>query len=472
MLTKSIVLVPALMIFVVMMISRRTLPSLIAGIVTAAVIQGQSIGFSTIYTIFSYFQSVFYESSQISWNNIFTLLFLWVLGIIISVYTYSGAMSILAERITKYIKSPTYAKLIVFFLGIICFIDDYFNSLAIGSSARTLFDKKSLSREKLAYYLDTTAAPVCVMVPLSSWGAFIVAILDSSIFQFGLPYTSGVELFLQSVCYNYYSIISLIMLFIFSIWNFDFPKMLYFENQAKNNNNDSPATSMISSKLVFYSIPVSVMVLFASTLLFMFATGYIYSDSVSFISILSNMKLGFSLFCGGTLSLICFLIFCPINYKDLVLNLSEGYKTMSSAIYVLVFAWAFSFAMNELNVGDYIASVIISSNFHKSYIPIVIFFTAVMISICTGSSWVTFAVLIPIICQLLINDINILPMTIGAMLAGGVFGDHTSPISDTSILSSIGAGCSHLDHVITQLPYNITALILSTIIYVISVFLY
>lgn len=470
-----IVLVPPLVTFFAVVTTKRASLSLFAGIVMAMYIE--TILYNTHYSdLVTHVSSVVIKNNEIRVNNLSILLFLWMLGILISVLTKSGAVEVIGNILNKKIKSKIHAKLAVLSLGIIFFIDDFFNSLAIGAASRSLFDKKGLSREKLAYYLDSTAAPVCVLVPLSSWGAFIISILDNSLGQLGAVDYNVFELFMQSAAYNFYAIITLVILFIVSITDLDFSQMKKFESAAsvrilEQDYNDTAEAMCSSDDLPkLYGATFSIIGLFVISLIFMFITGYIYSPSenLSIFVVLGNVKLGISLMIASIFSLYIALFFSPISMAQFRACLKEGLKTMGPAIQILTLAWIFSSVMESLNIGQYLSGFMNSKYITPYNIPLIAFLVAGTMSLLMGSSWVTFSILLPIACQICLTlNPALLPISIGAVLGGAVFGDHCSPISDTSILSSTGAGCGHMDHVTSQIPYCLLAMCISCLIYII-----
>ncbi len=470
------VLLPSIVTFIVVLINQRAVPALLAGILTSIILQSFLFDKNIIQIIIDHMLSGFMREGGVNWDNILILLFLWMLGTLIVVLNHSGAIEIIANILNNNIKSNKHAKLSTFFLGLICFIDDYFNSLAIGAAAQGLFDKRGISRQKLAYYLDTTAAPVCILVPFSSWGAVIINVLDNTITNLKIPgYSNGFELFISSAYYNFYSIISLGILLFVSLTNFDFPLMARYEKKSKEaliDNKDSDVsrnTSISFSKDKLYSAFGGLLGLFGFALIFMMLSGYYGSErsaEFSMLDIISNIKLGISLFMGSIVGIAIACYFHPIKISAFVKLNVEGYGTMSSAIKILVLAWVFSYSMSELNVGSYISSLMHSSVITSSNLPAVAFIAAGCMSILTGTSWVTFSVLLPIVSELCLQyDLEVLPVTIAGVLAGAVFGDHCSPISDTTILSSTGAGCNHMEHFNSQLPYCVVAALLSLLIF-------
>jgi len=318
-------------------------------------------------------------------------------------------------------------------------------------------------------------------MPISSWGAVITSIMDNSIDQLDIKgFSGGMDLFFSSVIYNFYAMLAVSFTFIVAITGFNFKLMSKFEKNALNNlaererlldQNISHATivgdDVIDSKINCFIVSISTLVIltFGSMLL----SGYILSpgDNMSIMSILGNMLMGPSLMIGGTCSLLITLSLYPSSIINLRSYFVQGFITMKPAIYILLSAWALSSSINALRVGDYISELIVEGNINPNNLPLVIFLIACATSFSTGTSWGTFSVLIPVVCQILLHeDPQLLSIAIGAVLGGAVFGDHCSPISSTSILAATGAGCKHMDHVLSQLPYCLLAGIFASLMYV------
>ena len=459
-----LVFLPSLVIFAVMIITKKPVPSLFSGICVIAILLSDSLGVETLMHLWSFFQRVFYHGSQLQWDNIFIMLFLLFLGIFTSLLTISGAMCLIARSLARYIRSRSNSKIAVFIMGVLVFIDDYFSILIVGASMQSLCKHNNVSKEKLAYYLDGTGGPVSALVPFSSWGIFIVGILNESMSGKDFSFASGMDLFSLSIVFNFYSIIAIAMLLLFCFWNYDFPAMRRFEERVRSTENISPVVQ--NENLKYYAGPVSIISLFAVSTIALFVTGYLRCNEYNLLTILSQSMLGVSLLLGSVFSVAMFLILSPQSTDMVGKSIKGGVKVMYSAIQILVLAWAFSGALAEIKMGERILDVLSVESIDPRFLPLFSFIVAMVMSIMTGSSWIIFSIVIPLICQICIGfDDMVLVASIGAIIAGGVSGDHLSPISDSTILSATAAGCNHYDHVKTQLPYCVIGIIISILLY-------
>lgn len=407
--------------------------------------------------IFSYvhqkISSVFYSYEegqfQANWYGIYVFLFLLILGVLSRIVVYSGGVSAFTQWARSKVKDTRSSEFLAFLAGIIIFIDDYFNALTVGQIAKPLTKIHASSRERLAYIIDSTSAPICVIVPISSWGAYIIGILQSN-----LPEDSDRSAFfvlLESLGHNFYAWFALIGVFLTILWQINLPAM------RKNINISDHAQKLdqafVPSSIKLLLIPILVLII--SIVFMIFYTGYQAGGSLQIFEMLAKTDTAFSLFCGGLIAL-CVSIFISASYirsMDYFKIFAEGIQSMLPAIVILVLAWAIGPVIKEdLQTGLYLANLAKTSLSDQSLllIPVFLFAISTFISFSTGTSWGCFAIMIPIAIELNPEDMI---LAISAVLSGAVYGDHTSPMSDTTILSSIGAGCSLQSHFITQLPY-------------------
>lgn len=476
-----IVLIPPITTIMIAILSKRAALSLLAGIVLSSIIFTKNINLETIYSVVHHFSSVVLVDGHIQVDNLCVLSFLCILGTLIALLIDLGSMELIANKFNDKISSRLKAQLAICTLAIMFFIDDFFKCIALGAISQPLADKKAISREKLAYYLDSTAGPLCILVPISSWGAVITSIMNNTIYQLSLKdFNSGMNLFFSSMIYNFYAMLAVFFTFLVALTGLNFGLMAKFEKKAlrlKHEQYDYKqdieeaiilTDEEINSKInCFIAAIVS---LVGITVGSMIISGYILSpnEESSIIAIFGHMLMGPSLLIGGSSSLLATFIFNPITFHKFRFYVIQGFTTMKPAMYILLLAWTLSSSINELKIGDYISELIVTSNINPTNLPLVIFLVACATSFSTGTSWGTFSVLIPVVCQILLHeDKELISIAIGAVLGGAVFGDHCSPISSTSVLSAIGAGCKHMDHVLSQLPYCILAGICASIMYMV-----
>lgn len=467
-------LVPSMLTLAFAIISRRIILSIFIGICSASILlKGFSV--ACIKLMATKFMHVFYVEGHLAMDEINLLIFLWMMGMVTYMTTRSGSIVAFTNAILTKVKSRKAGQLFVIFLGMLIFIDDYLNSLVVGNVSRPICKRLGISKAKLAYLLDSTAAPVCVLVPLSSWGSAIIATLHREIQRFSLEGTSF-SYFLQAAAYNFYPILTLIVLVLVVFFKLDIGLMRQHELKAMA---DAPLSKQEESKEKVHwmhalRVLFPVITLVAVCMVSLFITGKMASgaSSLSLITILSAANLEVSLLIGGFVSILnCFFFFerSEIGFKGVYTDCKEGLKIMLPVMIILVFSWALGSLSEDLQVGNYIVSFI-KSHDHISlrYMPVIIFLIASVVSVATGSSWSTFSLILPLVFQIAVSsDIAYLLPMLAACLGGSVFGDHCSPISDTTILSSIGADCHHMDHVLTQLPYCISIALVSLGCYVI-----
>lgn len=392
-------------------------------------------------------------------GNVNILLFLSFLGIVVALITKSGASKAYGEWASKSIKSKRGALLSTMLLGSMIFVDDYFNCLTVGTVMRPVTDKHKISRAKLAYIIDATAAPVCIIAPISSWAAAVGS---------SLPENSGVDgfrLFLRTIPFNLYAILTIIFMLFLIIRGIDFSAMKKYNDRVEQEGSEKTIGTedvMIAGdgRVIDLVAPIGILIVFC-------ISGMLYTGGIiegaGIIEAFANCDSALSLVLGSFFTLVFIFIFYlvrrVIHFNEFCESFTIGIKAMIPAIMILCLAWTLSgiCSADYLNIGGYVRDIVGGSALIGSVLPVLMFLVAAGLSFSTGTSWGTFGILIPIAFAVLgSEDMNALTITTSAILAGAVCGDHVSPISDTTILASAGAQCDHLNHVSTQIPYVIS----------------
>jgi Na+/H+ antiporter NhaC len=413
------------------------------------------------------------------------IVFLVVLGILVVLMQKSGGARAYGDWAGKKIKSKSGALAATAGLGCLIFVDDYFNCLTVGSVMRPVTDKFKISRAKLAYIIDATAAPVCIIAPISSWAAAVAGELEGD----------GLMVFISTIPFNVYALLTLVMVFTLCFFKFDFGKM-------KKNDMITEATGDVHSGIVSENkdedgivanpngkvrhLLIPVIILIACCIGGMIYTGFFYNwdtglidtqlQSANVIEAFSNCDAGLSLAIGSTvaLAIISLYYMCArvVSFKEITGSFTDGFKAMVPAILILTFAWSISGIMGAkggyLDAQAFVQNNLANSSFPQFLFPMIFFILAGLIAFSTGTSWGTFGVLVPIAVTILGGSGTLALLTVSATLGGAVFGDHISPISDTTILASAGAQCDHVDHVSTQLPYAILIASIAVVSYLIA----
>lgn len=478
-------LLPPIVAILMVLLTRRVLVSLGVGIVVAALFLAEFHLGDMFKYIWESFKLTFVEEGVLDTHNVFILLFILMLGVLTSFMSMLGGTKAFGDWMIQRIKSRKNAQVMPMLLGMIIFIDDYFNSLTVGPISRPITDRHRISRAKLAYIVDSTAAPISVVAPISSWGAYIIGIIGSILVSVQVTNYEALEAFLAMIPMNFYVWAALGTILVIIISGKDFGPMKKHEAYALETGNVYGGEDTIAvqeehlrtsefGSLKDLFIPIFILVF--TTLAIMYWSGYNALDNErTLMNVLGEADVALSLFLGGFISLISVLILFSRQAKrgvfkgdDFFQAISTGVKSMVSAVFILLFAWAIAYLIEQLQTGEYLGNVIASANFNVAFLPVLIFLLAGFIAFSTGTSWGSFAILLPIAGQIAgATEIDLLLPALAAVLAGAVFGDHCSPISDTTILSATGAGCNHIDHVITQLPYAITSATIAGIGYVV-----
>lgn len=465
-------LFPPLLAIALALITKEVYSSLFIGIVVAALFDTNFAIVPTVDTVISTGIVAAVSGSA----GIFA--FLVILGIMVALINKAGGSAAFGAWAQKNIKSRVGAMLATFALGVFIFIDDYFNCLTVGSVMMPVTDSHKISRAKLSYLIDATAAPVCMIAPISSWAcAVATAVAGTKIEDAGI---GGLTLFVRAIPYNFYSLLTFVFIISISFMKFDYGPMAKHERNAIEKGDLFSSDDRESEDVIVPSSKGSVIDLLfpVITLVISCIIGLIYSggffDGAGFIEAFENCDSSFGLPWGALISLIItiiyFIIRRVINFKDAMDCVPQGFTAMVPALLILTFATSLKNITNELGADVFVASIVEGSSL-VTLLPAVIFLVAVALSFATGTSWGTFSILIPIVAG--VFDVNSELMTIGisACLAGAVCGDHCSPISDTTIMASAGAKCNHVNHVSTQLPYAMTVAGISFVCYILAGFI-
>ena len=462
-------LVPPIVAITLALITKEVYSSLFVGILMGGILWAK---FNFENTIVHVVNDGFVASIADSWDA-GILLFLVVLGIIGVLVLKSGGTKAYGEWALKHIKSRKMAQLATFFLGILIFVDDYFNCLTVGSIMRPLTDKFNISRAKLAYLIDSTAAPVCIIAPVSSWAAAVTSSMGSSVMGH-----NTMEVFIECIPYNFYAIFTIVMIITICLLDFDFGPMKKHETNAIENGDlfsteDRPYENVIEEKInenghiLDLILPIFVF-LIPSCILCLIYTGGFFSGA-SFVDSFADADAATGLAMGSMIGLLITIVYLVLRkastFDDLMDSLPKGFRNMVPAILILIFAWTLTSITKELGSSAFVTSVLADAGNLKNFLPAIFMVVACFIAFSTGTSWGTMGIMLPIVATFT-DDYNLLLIGISACMAGAVFGDHCSPISDTTIMSSAGAQCSHIVHVSTQAPYALTVAGVSFVFYI------
>lgn len=463
---SALSLVVPIFVIALVFITKRVVLSLLLGIVLASFMMKGSDIFGAVEYVITKIGAVFYEYGALNMQSVYVFGFLLLLGILTQLMSHSGGIGAFVKWARKHVKSARGSEFVAFIAGIVIFIDDYFNALSVGQISKSLNDANHSTRERLAYVIDSTSAPVCILMPISSWGAYILVQLDKNF--------SGDNFLLlfESIWANFYAWFALLGVFLTILWQINLPAMRKYRNVGVVESFELDSSKNTSVWLLV--IPVLALICFVAGLIFY--TGYRNSGEFSLISMLGKTDTGFSLFWGGfgAFILTILLSFKNLKLADFAPILKQGSAAMLPACLILVLAWAIGpIIKDDLSTGQYLANLsrefLESSTMNASFVIVLVsFLISGFIAFCTGTSWATFAIMIPIGASLAqVNGIEIV-LVISAILSGAVFGDHASPISDTTILSATGAGCSAQSHFLTQLPYVCTAAFIALVCFSIA----
>ena len=466
-------LLPPVLAIGLALITKEVYLSLFAGVFAGAVLSAGSL-LKPVAAVEITFNMIL-ENLGDSWN-IGILIFLVFLGALVALVNKAGGSHAYGKWAREQIKNREHAQLMTFFLGVLIFVDDYFNCLTVGSVMRPVTDNHKISRAKLAYIIDATAAPVCIIAPISSWAAAVSGMVEG---------TNGLTLFMQAIPYNYYALLTLLMIVIISLRNIDYGPMKLHEDNAQLHGDIYTTDArpyadvqeeQVSPRGTIADLVVPVLVLIASCVVCLMYTGGFFSGE-GFIDSFANSDASVGLMLGSFFALVFTFIYYMVRrvltYREFTDSLAEGFKAMVPAILILTLAWSIGgITKSTLGAPQYVAGMLAgSAGALAKFLPAIIFAIAVFLAFATGTSWGTFSILIPIVVDVFPVGSEILIIAISACLAGAVCGDHISPISDTTIMASTGAQCDHLVHVYTQLPYAMTVAAVSFVAYILAGFI-
>ena len=410
-----------------------------------------------------------------SWN-VGILVFLVILGIMVALMNLVGGSAAFGQWASTHIKTRVGAQLATMVLGVLIFVDDYFNCLTVGSVMRPVTDRHQVSRAKLAYLIDATAAPVCIIAPVSSWAAAVTSSVPEG------SDINGFAMFLSTIPFNFYALTTLLMVILITVLKLDYGPMLLHESNARKgdlfttdarpygNADDEPVNP--NGQVIDLVFPIAVLIF--CCIVGMVYTGGFFSGE-SFVNAFANADASMGLVLGSIVTLIitfCFyMIRGVMSFKEFTGCIPEGFKAMVAPILILTMAWTLSGMTGLLGAKYYVHDLVATSaGALKLFLPAIIFLVALFLAFSTGTSWGTFAILIPVVCHVFGSGdtYQMLVISIAACLSGAVCGDHCSPISDTTIMASAGAHSDHVNHVSTQLPYALTAAAVSIVGYIIA----
>lgn len=473
-------LIPPIIAIILALITKEVYSSLFAGIVIGGVFYGIGTGgFSFETTVLHVFNDGFIGALADPYN-MGILIFLVVLGIMVALMNSAGGSAAFGKWASTHIKSKVGAQLVTVLLGCLIFVDDYFNCLTVGSVMRPITDKHKVSRAKLAYIIDATAAPVCIIAPISSWAAAVSGFVEGE---------DGFSVFIRTIPYNYYAILTIVTMVTMILLKVEYGPMKKFEKRIeladavdldalqnedeKQADGDKAETKKEEPKGGVIDLVLPVVVLIISCMIGMIYTGGFFSGA-SFIKSFSDSDASVGLMIGSTFALlitvIWYLIRRVLTFQRCCECIPEGFKAMVPAILILSFAWTLKNMTDALGAKEFVADLVSQvSGPLVLVLPAIIFLVGCFLAFATGTSWGTFGILIPIVVSTFAGvDEKMMIISISACMAGAVCGDHCSPISDTTIMASAGAQCKHIDHVSTQLPYAVTVAAVSFVTYIIA----
>ncbi len=464
-------LVPAIVAIGLALITKEVYSSLFVGILMGALLYS---GFQFERTITHIFSDGIIGVLSDSYN-VGILVFLVILGAMVSLMNKAGGSAAFGQFAASKIKNRVGAQLATVLLGVLIFIDDYFNCLTVGSVMRPVTDKFKVSRSKLAYLIDATAAPVCIIAPISSWAAAVTGFVEGE---------DGFSIFIRAIPYNFYAILTIVMMVGMVLMKTEFGKMKEHEKNAARKGDlfttegrpyENVKEEKVSAKGGVVDLLIPIAALIVCCVIGMIYTGGFF-EGAGFVEAFSNSdaSLGLTLgsFFGLVITIVLYQIRRVLSFKECMDCIPEGFRAMVPAILILTFAWTLKAMTDSLGADLYVAGLVESSaGAFMNFLPAIIFVVGCFLAFATGTSWGTFGILIPIVVAVFQNgDPQMMIMSISACMAGAVCGDHCSPISDTTIMASAGAQCEHVNHVTTQLPYAVLAAVVSFATYIVAGF--
>ncbi|MDY2651788.1 MULTISPECIES: Na+/H+ antiporter NhaC family protein [Eisenbergiella] len=463
-------LIPPVVAIVLALITKEVYSSLFIGILVGGLFYS---GFRFEGTVTHIFQDGFVAVLSDGYN-VGILMFLVILGAMVSLMNRAGGSAAFGRWAKEKIRSRAGAQLATIVLGVLIFIDDYFNCLTVGSVMRPVTDRHNVSRSKLAYLIDATAAPVCIIAPISSWAAAVTGFVEGE---------DGFSIFIQAIPYNFYALLTIAMMVCLVVMKFDFGPMAAHEKNAQNGDLFSSGkkdekeveveTANPRGRVVDLVVPILVLII--CCIVGMIYTGGFFSGA-DFVTAFSNSDASVGLALGSFFAMVLTILFYCVRrvlgFTDCMACLPNGFKAMVPAILILTFAWTLKAMTDSLGAAAFVAAAMEKAAGGLMYLlPAIIFLVGCFLAFATGTSWGTFGILIPIVVAVFEkSDPKLMIISIAACMAGAVCGDHCSPISDTTIMASAGAQCDHVNHVTTQLPYVITVAAVSFVTYLLAGF--
>ena len=462
-------LVPPVVAIVLALVTKEVYSSLFLGILVGALFY---TGFGFEDTVLHIYNNGFLAQLGDGYN-MGILIFLVILGAMVSLMNKAGGSAAFGRWASTKIKSRVGAQICSIALGALIFIDDYFNCLTVGSVMRPVTDKHKVSRAKLAYLIDATAAPVCIIAPISSWAAAVSSSVESD---------DGFKIFLQAIPYNYYALLTILMMVSMVLLKMEFGPMKKNEKNALNGdlftvsskNYEAIKEDEDEKKGTVLDLVIPIIALVVCCIIGMIYTGGFFSGE-NIIKAFSNCDASVGLALGSffamVITIVIFLVRRVLPFRESMSCIAEGFKAMVPAILILTFAWTLKAMTDSLGASVFVETVVKNASGNwMNFLPAIIFLIGCLMAFATGTSWGTFGILIPIVVDVFAHDPQLMIISISACMAGAVCGDHCSPISDTTIMASAGAQCDHVNHVSTQLPYAIVAAAVSFVTYIVAGF--
>lgn len=463
-------LIPPVVAIVLALITKEVYSSLFVGILVGGIFYS---GFSFEGTVNHIFQEGFIGVLSDSYN-VGILVFLVILGTMVCLMNKAGGSAAFGRWAGTHIKSRVGAQLATIVLGCLIFIDDYFNCLTVGSVMRPVTDKHKISRAKLAYLIDATAAPVCIIAPISSWAAAVTGFVEG---------TDGFSLFIRAIPYNFYALLTIVMMITLAVAKIEYGPMRHHEENAIKGdlyttpdrpyaNAEEDDKGNPKGRVIDLVIPVACLIV--CCVIGMIYTGGFF-EGAGFVEAFSgsdaSVGLAYGSFFGLIITIILYMARRVLSFKECMECLPDGFKAMVPAILILTMAWSLKAMTDSLGAAPFVEGIVrASSNSLLSFLPAIIFLVGCFLAFATGTSWGTFGILIPIVVEAFSSNETMMIIAISACMAGAVCGDHCSPISDTTIMASAGAQSNHINHVNTQLPYAITVAAVSFVTYIVAGF--
>ncbi|MBB6451192.1 Na+/H+ antiporter NhaC [Geomicrobium halophilum] len=471
-------LLPPALAIILAILTRNVIPSLFAGIWIGATMLSDWNPFMGIYVTF---QDFIIPAIGDEWNAT-VLVYVALFGVLIAFFQRTGGAEALAQTISRKVKTRSGAQGSTGVLGLVLFIDDYFNALTAGSVMRSVTDKMKISREKLAYIVDSTSAPICLLVPVSTWVVFVMGLIGSQFVELGISQSEYIT-YLWTIPFNFYAVFAVLFVFIIIYLKFDYGPMAKAEfrtvttGKVKRDDAQSPSADEITQvepvttkpKLSNLVVPLIVLIALIPPL-FLWTGGYPENDVVTAIGEADGaMSILMAAFTAGVLGLIMGMSQKLFSFKEAVSIYMSGIKGMTLVFIILILAWSIGDVASEIGTAEFVSHYA-EQLVTPGIIPALIFIISGVVAFTTGTAYGTFAIMIPIAMPIAVSLELSIPLAIAAVLSGGIFGDHCSPISDTTVLSSAGASCDLVDHVNTQLPYALTAGVSGIIAFIVAGF--